>query len=151
VNFHGGGAGNYTPIAYSNGQFSARPLYYGMLLFAKASSGRLLTVSPALADSLNLTAHAVLQTDGTILATLINKDLSKEAFVTVSAGRQLRSASIMRLTGPAADSTSGLLLGGASVNSDGTWTAVQTENGVISGSACRVKVPPYSAVLLSLH
>ena len=37
LNFHGGGNGAYTPIAQVNGQFVARPLYYGMLLFRAGS------------------------------------------------------------------------------------------------------------------
>jgi hypothetical protein len=33
INFHGGGSGAYTPIAVTGGVYSARPLYYGMLLY----------------------------------------------------------------------------------------------------------------------
>jgi hypothetical protein len=42
INFHGGGYGWYTPIAgtQENG-FLARPIYYGMLLFAQAGPGQL--------------------------------------------------------------------------------------------------------------
>jgi hypothetical protein len=42
INFHGGGYGWYTPIAgtQENG-FLARPIYYGMLLFAQAGAGQL--------------------------------------------------------------------------------------------------------------
>ncbi len=41
INFHGGGYGWYTPIAgtHENG-FLARPIYYGMLLFAQAGAGQ---------------------------------------------------------------------------------------------------------------
>src|SRR5271167_2776770 len=43
INFHGGGYGWYTPIAGTtrNG-FVARPIFYGMLLFAQAGPGTLL-------------------------------------------------------------------------------------------------------------
>lgn len=151
VNFHGGGAGNYTPIAWSSGQFSARPLYYGMLLFSKASQGNLLTVSPAISDSLNLTAHAVLQSDGTVQMTLINKDTAREAYVTVSDGHSISSAVLLRLTGPSAASTSGILLGGSTAGSDGNWSAIVAEQAAISGTHCYVKVPAASAVLISLR
>ena len=42
VNFHGGGYGWYAPVAGTRGNgFVARPIYYGMLLFAVAGAGRL--------------------------------------------------------------------------------------------------------------
>jgi hypothetical protein len=153
INFHGGGIGAYTPIAWSNGQFTARPLYYGMLFFREASKGRLLPFTLQAPDSLNITAHAVLKTDGSVLATLINKDLSKEALVTINIHRSIATADLLRLTGPAPDSTSGITLGGAAVNADGNWSARQSETAVISisRSTCLVKVPAASAVLVNLH
>jgi hypothetical protein len=42
INFHGGGYGWYTPIAGTQEDgFVARPIYYGMLLFAQAGAGQL--------------------------------------------------------------------------------------------------------------
>ncbi len=42
VNFHGGGTGNYTPIAVTGPlSATARPLYYALLLFRAAARGRL--------------------------------------------------------------------------------------------------------------
>lgn len=152
VNFHGGGAGAYTPIAFSAGQFSARPLYYGMLLFAQAAAGSLLTVTPAVADSLNCTAHAVLRGDGATLVVLINKDPVKNAFVTVSAGRRPSTANVIRLSAPAVDSTSGILLGGSAVDGNGNWAASgATENAAITGEGCTIRVPAASAVLVTMH
>ena len=152
VNFHGGGAGAYTPIAFSNGQFSARPLYYGMLLYAQAASGSLLTVTPAIADSLNCTAHAVLRSDGAIQVILINKDETKNAFVTVSAGRHPGSATALRLAGPAIDSTSGITLGGAGVDAGGSWLAsAPVENAAITDNGCTIRVPAASAALVTIR
>ena len=154
VNFHGGGAGPYTPIAFSKGQFSARPLYYGMLLFSKAAEGSLLSALPdgsQVSDSLNLAVHAVKRQDGAVLVTLINKDLSRQAFVTLSMHHPgWRSASLLRLTGDSPADTS-VVLGRATVDVDGHWAPHSMENASLTKNGCTVKMPPYSAALLLLQ
>jgi len=152
VNFHGGGAGAYTPITYSNGQFGARPLYYGMLMFARAAQGDLLAVTPGTADSVNCTAHAVVSGDGATQVVLINKDLTRNAFVTVSAGRRPSTATALRLTGPAVDSASGILLGGAGVDANGNWSpTAPVENAAITDHGFTIRVPVVSAVLVTMR
>jgi len=155
VNFHGGGAIPYTPIAFSQGQFSARPLYYGMLLFHMASAGKILKVTPAVSKvvPLNVTAHAVGGDDGSLLVTVINKDTSREAFVTLGAGdRKWKSASLLRLTGPSLSAEAGITLGGGRVQADGTWQPQQQEAGVITANnTCTVRIPAGSAALVTLR
>jgi len=152
VNFHGGGSSDYGPIALSDGQFSARPLYYGLLFFSHASGGSLLNVTKVSGDSMNVSAHAVRQDDGKILVTLINKDLSKEAFVAMSTGHKwLRGSSLLRLTGPSPADSTGIRLGGAPVNADGSWSPLMQEEAAIAGNTCTVKIPACSAVLLTLQ
>jgi len=155
INFHGGGAGAYTPIAYFQGQFSARPMYYGMLFFRIASTGRLLKVEPAAGGlgAMDITAHAVVQEDGALLATLINKDTLKPAFITLTAGdRRWKSASILRLTGPSSSAATGITLGGSSVQADGAWVPVIRENGMITANnTCTLRLPASSAALVTLN
>ncbi len=74
VNFHGGGAGTYTPIAVNGSTVSARPLYYALLFFGAAAQGRVLPVSVG-AGNINLTAYGTLAADGTVHVIVINKDL----------------------------------------------------------------------------
>lgn len=154
VNFHGGWAGPYTPIAFSQRQFTARPMYYGMLLFHMASTGRLLKVMPGsrMPDMINVTAHAVGQQDGSLLVTLINKDTLRTAVVTLAAGdHRWASATLLRLAGPSSSAETDITLGGSSVQSDGSWSPLQQENGTITvGNTCMVRLPASSAALVTL-
>lgn len=156
VNFHGGGAGAYTPIAYSNGTFSARPLYYGMLLFAQASNGRILNANIQGADSIRLSVH-VLSGDDTkslrgVRMILINRDHSRAAWVTVPGGRiPLLGADVLRLTGGNADSTQGTTLGGATVDDQGNWHAGNIEHVILRANECMLRIPAGSAALVKFY
>ena len=152
VNFHTSDAPS-TPIAFLSGDAKANPLYYGMLMFAKASDGQLMTVKSVPQSAVNLTSYAVQQADGTLQVTLINKDLSKEAFVSLSAingSGKFDKASAIRLKAPSPGSVTGVSLGGSSVKADGTWSASQQETLAIGVNTTTVKVPAYSAVLVTL-
>lgn len=149
VNFHTGGA-SYTPITRSQDLFSGRPLYYGMLAFAQGSKGRLLP-SVLKADSMiNLTCHAVLQPDNAVVVTVINKDLNKAGFVTISTHTAFSKATLLRLTAPSPDNVSNVTLGGSAVKNDGTWEPKEIEEAYVSKNLCKLKVPACSAVILTL-
>jgi len=156
INFHHGGNDSdwYNPIQFDRGQFTPKPLYYGMLLFSKAADGNLLSVS---ADTfrwsgpLNLAVHAVKRQDGAVLVTLINKDLSRQAFVTLTLHHPgWHSAGVLRLTG-ASPADSSVVLGGGIVDAEGHWSPRQAENATLTKNGCTVKMPPYSAALLVLQ
>jgi len=147
VNFHGGGAGNYTPIAVSGGLVTARPLYYALLLFRAAGRGRLAPVDVA-ANGVNLTAYGALDSDGTLRLLAINKDTAQDAAVTITPGAYTAAVG-MRLTAPAADSTSGVALGGAAVQSDGSWLPQQLETAALAGGVYSTTVPAASALAVS--
>ncbi|HVU55274.1 MAG TPA: glycosyl hydrolase family 79 C-terminal domain-containing protein [Puia sp.] len=154
VNFHGGNAPS-TPIVFLSGPAKPGPLYYGMLFFAQATTGKkMLTVQSTPQSPINLTTYATQQTNGVVKVTLINKDLSKEAFVTLSAANtdlSFELASATRLNAPSLSSTNGILFGGSAVAADGTWEATKTDDLVIAGNTTTVKVPAGSAVLLTLY
>ncbi|MDF5714092.1 MAG: glycosyl hydrolase family 79 C-terminal domain-containing protein [Rhizonema sp. NSF051] len=150
INFHGGAAGIYTPIAVSQGEYSARPLYYGMLLFKLGSRGRLLPVTVS-QNSVNLTVYAVLSDNDHVLLTVINKDSSQDATLAIDLGCQLTRGSVLRLTSPSLDSTSDITLGGSSVKSDASWQSHTQEQAQISENIASVEVPAASAALVTLH
>jgi hypothetical protein len=150
VNFHGGGEGLYSPFAiHWDGKCSARPLYYGMLLFKLASQGRLLPVTIS-ETNINLKVYAVLTNNNKVLLTLINKDQTHNAQVLVNCDRQLHGASALRLTAPSLHSTSDITLGGSSVESDGSWKPRLSETIQISGNHCSISVPASNAILITL-
>ncbi|HEY9260535.1 glycosyl hydrolase family 79 C-terminal domain-containing protein [Chitinophaga sp.] len=149
VNFHTGGA-SYTPITRKQSLFSGRPLYYGMLAFAQASKGRLLSTDLTTDSTINLTCHAVLQSDNAMVVTLINKDLKKDGFVTINAHTAYSKATLMRLMALSPDTESNVTLGGSAVKADGTWEPKEIEVAYISSNVCKLKVPACSAVILTL-
>ncbi|HZL37978.1 MAG TPA: glycosyl hydrolase family 79 C-terminal domain-containing protein [Tepidisphaeraceae bacterium] len=118
---------DYSPI-YPTGPnaYTARPIYYGMLAFARGCQGKRIGCDLD-TGGLNLKAYAAVGEGGTTRLTLINKELSRHAKVRIVAGPNARTATICRLTAPSADSRVGVTLGGAAVNADGHWTAVLKE------------------------
>lgn len=146
VNFHGGGTGTYTPIAVTTTQATARPLYYALLLFRAAARGRVVPVTVS-TSGVNLTVYSALDDDGTLRVTAINKDMTQDAAVSIAPGAGYTTALAMRLAAPAADSTTGVTLGGAFVQADGSWLPAQLENLPSSGGAFPTTVRAASAVL----
>jgi uncharacterized protein (TIGR03437 family) len=147
VNFHGGGTGNYTPIAVSGTLVAARPLYYGLLLFGAAARGRIVPLDVS-ANGVNLTAYGALDADGTLRVLAINKDTAQDATVTITPGAYTAALG-MRLAARAVDSATGVTLGGASVGNDGIWLPQQLESAALAGGAYSGKVPAASALLVS--
>jgi hypothetical protein len=156
INFHAGVHNRrsdadkaYTPIARDGGgRVRAQPLYYGMLMFAQAARGALVPARLA-SDTGELKAFAVRAGDGSLRVCLINKDLARGVRVEIDPGRHFATASVMRLIGPAADATSGITLGGASVDAYGRWTPAP-EVLQSPSRALAVDVPAASAALVSM-
>src|SRR5215510_6934494 len=159
VNFHAGVHNRrpaddkaYTPIARGEaGRYRARPLYYAMLMFALAARGVLFPVRLA-TDMHALAAFAVRAQDGNLRVCLINKDFARGARVHIDAGRSFAAASVMRLVGPSVDATSGIALGGESVDDFGRWApVVHDESRATAMGEMVVQVPAASAALVSLR
>lgn len=156
INFHAGVHNRrpdadkaYTPLARDGaGHLRAQPLYYGMLMFAQAGRGSLVPARLA-SDTGELKAFAVRAGDGSLRVCLINKDLARGVRVEIDPGRRFATASVMRLVGPAADATSGITLGGASIDAYGRWTPAP-EVLHSPSRAVPVDVPAASAALVSM-
>src|SRR5262245_53631164 len=159
VNFHAGVHNRrpgddkaYTPIARGEGgRYRARPLYYAMLMFAQAARGALVPIRLA-TDMHALAAFAVRSPERSLCVCLINKDLTRGARVRIDAGRSFAASSVMRLVGTSANATSGITLGGASVDDFGRWApVVHDESRATAMSEMVVQVPAASAALVSLR
>jgi hypothetical protein len=157
VNFHGGVHNlhaevdkAYTPIARGPaGRYRARPLYYGMLMFARAARGALVPARLASSSS-DLKAFAARAPDGSLRVCLINKDPGRGARVRVDPRRAFTAASVVRLSGPAIDATAGVTLGGSSVDEFGAWAPALREVVSPAGGEFTVDVSPASAALVIL-
>ncbi|OGO16558.1 MAG: hypothetical protein A2Z02_06780 [Chloroflexi bacterium RBG_16_48_7] len=133
-------------LIFTSGQYRAQALYYGMLFFHNAARGRIVPVEYG--TSANISIHAVLDTDGALRLSIINKETSQDLNAAVSGG-SYTGASAQRLSAPSIHSNTGITFAGSSVKADGTWTPGPDETIIRDGSVFRVSVPAASAVLVT--
>jgi hypothetical protein len=141
-------AGVYLPVcADDGGKFTARPLYYAMLMFHLAVVGRLVPVQVTAPPDARVVAHAAVGDDGTVRVTLINKSDATpvDATIALEAGAG-GPAGVLRLRGKSLGSPSGSF-GDAAVNDDGSW-APKPPEALAGGPSYAVSVPPASAALV---
>jgi hypothetical protein len=140
----------YSPIARgADGRYAARPLYYGMLMFAQAASGALVPVHLA-PENADLRAFAVRAPKGCLRVCLINKNPSRAARVRIDAGASFADAAVMRLAGPSLDATRGVTLGRSNVDAATGW-APAPENGALNGHGLMVDMSAASAALVDFQ
>ena len=121
VNIHTLPRARYAPFSFVHSRAGwrarVRPLYYGMLMFARAfpAGARLLSVQ---APAGPLKAWATLAPDGRVRVVLINKDPARAARVTVqlpaSPAPAPDAVSLERLSAPSPAATGSVSLGGES-------------------------------------
>jgi uncharacterized protein (TIGR03437 family) len=156
INLHGGGnSTGYTPIADSNGVVvGARPEFYGVTLFTLAGQGLLLQTTIN-AGGLNATAYAIQAANGALSIIINNKDAAQTLTVTLQLPPPA-PATVMQMTGPALDATTGILIQGSPIQPDGTLSpspAVLLSSSVFSVSplsAALVQVGPPSTPPLAI-
>jgi len=153
INFHGGGYGWYTPIAgtRTNG-FLARPIYYGMLLFAQAGAGQLVESKlEQLEQAPLLTTYALRGSTGAIKVAAFNKNLDRGVRLAIDAGRRTQRVTALRLLAPRVDNTTDITFGGAPVGASGAWSPAREE--ILSGEngATVIELPPVSAALITFQ
>ena len=157
VNFHGGSAGNYTPIAYGNfngvsGDVVPRPLYYGILAFSLGSKGRFIQNSATVVGgTLNCKAYTILGDDGKYYITIINKDLSSQAYVKITGLPVNHLSLVTRLIGTVvADPATAdvVTLGNAATDANGNWINAATEKAGWDYSSYQIQVPASSIAIL---
>ena len=151
VNFHGGGYGWYTPVAGTRADgFAARPIYYGMLLFAAAGAGDLVRTEVDRADeALPLAAYGLMTREGTLKLIALNKSLEKEVTLSIHAAGAKRG-SVIRLMAPRPTDTTGVTLGGSPVSQDGAWGPSMAESLKARRGVLTLRVPKASGALLTL-
>lgn len=153
INFHGGGYGWYTPIAGTreNG-FIARPIFYGMLLFAQAGAGQLFeTQLEHSEDAPLLTAYALRANSGAIKVAVINKNLDRAVRLAIDPGQRVQRATPLRLIAPRPDDTTDTTLGGAPVGASGAWSPTLQESVPLENGVAAIDLPATSAALITLE
>ncbi|MBV9083530.1 MAG: hypothetical protein JOZ62_12700 [Acidobacteriaceae bacterium] len=146
VNFHGGGNGYYTPIAGTRKSgFSARPLYYGMLV-ANQFAGATMLDSTLGDTSANVTAYAA-RTDSELRVAIFNKDEGRAVRVVVISELHGASARLWRLEAPGLETKAGVTLAGAAVSSNGSWSPAHEETVQGNGGRYEIDLRPASAAV----
>jgi hypothetical protein len=151
INFHGGGYGWYSPVAGTrqNG-FLARPLYYGMLLFAQAGVGTLLeTTLDRAPDAPLLTAYALRAPGGALKVAAFNKNMDRAVQLDIDPGLRTGAATALRLYAPRLDDATDVTLAGAPVGASGSWSVASEEKPAVEGGIVGMELPPASAALVS--
>jgi hypothetical protein len=148
VNLHGGGEGQYTPIATDKaGNSSARPDFYGMWLAGQFANTAMVRTELKPGSGLNLqqanvTAYAA-QHAGGMLVAVFNKGGDT---LELALDGMPRSGNVYRLRAPALDSTTGVTFGKGARNADMVWMLAPDET--LHGNS--LSLPAASAVLLRL-
>jgi uncharacterized protein (TIGR03437 family) len=146
INLHGGGnSTGYTPIADSAGVVvGARPEFYGVTLFTLAGQGLLLQTTIN-AGGLNATAYAIQAANGVLSIIINNKDV-QTLNVTLQLPPSAQSATLMQMSGPALDATTGIAIQGATIQPDGGFAPGSSL--ALSTLACSVS--PLSVALVQV-
>jgi hypothetical protein len=146
VNLHGGGNGLYTPIAGDTPEFTARPVYYGMLLAQQFAGSTFLSATVSgLSDDQNVTAFAARSPTGGWKLAIFNKAPSPVT-VKISGLPDAKDGSVEWLQGPAIDSHDGITFGGSTVTSNGEFKPRTQAKMKVSDHGGRLTIPAYTAV-----
>jgi hypothetical protein len=149
INFHGGGFGWYTPIAGTQQKgFEARPIYYGMLMFAEAGAGQLVENKLSEPQPEDVVAAYSLKTDSGLKTVVFNKNPDSGLRLVIDPGQRAQRAGLDPLKAPHLDSTSDVTLGGSTVRpleqaSIRARPVVFAKEGLFT-----VELPPASAMLV---
>jgi len=85
----------------------------------------------------------------TLRLVVINKDMSRDASVTISNLGGAEPASVMRLNAPSLTANTAITLGGASVGNGGKWRGGKSEPVKPAGGKALLDVPAGSAALVT--
>jgi hypothetical protein len=152
INFHGGGYGWYTPIAGTTKKgFEARPIYYGMLLFAQAGAGQLVGSLLSEAQPDDAIAAYSLKTASGLKTVLFNKHPDATATIAIDPGQRTGSAKVLQLSAPRLDATSGATLGNAAVDAHADWAATSQPVLARKRGLYTIDLPAASAALITFE
>jgi hypothetical protein len=152
VNLHVRASTVNAPFALGPGGLQARPLLYGLILFARTlgPDAQLVTLRSRLSRSADVAAWAVRVGHDTLHILLINKSRRGErASLRLPA---IGRAEVQRLLAPSARARSGVTLGGRALGTDGRWQGVRGHQTVAPhAGAYPVDVRAMSAALITVR
>ncbi len=150
VNFHGGDKSPYSPIN-NNGTTitSVGPEFYAMKMFSLIPrGGRVVPATVTLDTNANFTAYGVRGMNGAVSALLNNKEVNDTVSASVNLGPNVSRVALISLAAPNLFDSTGLKLGGAAINTDGSWYGRVQAILTATDGQLTVSVPPTTAYLL---
>ncbi len=85
------------------------------------------------------------------MLTVVNKEEGRDAVVNLSGANAFKTASVMRLTGPAIGATDGVRFAGAAVSKTGSWRPKPSTPVAMHNGRAMITVPAASAAVVSLR
>ena len=146
----------YTPLCAPTaadataGDLAAQPEYYGLETVHQIGTGTFLNVTNP--DSANVHAYAVSHTNGTMTVVLDNfQDPASNgaSSLQLNLGANYTTGQQVNLTASGLTATTGITIGGQSVQSNGTLPTPTATPLTVNGSTVTVSVPAGSAELLT--
>ena len=150
INFHGANGGAYSPFALNNGQLYARPEYYAMLAFRYATQGSVIIPATLANEGYKCTIYACTK-PGTTTITIINEEDQQNLNFKIQLTNKASSVHVARLNAPSMTATSGISFSGSTVNTDGTFQIVKTEDYAEDSNGFSVSVPAGSAAVINVQ
>jgi len=149
----------YSPVCATSaedvakGKLTVRPAWYALLLTKALIGDRALLTTVSLPAPTNLAVRAMQAANGTLHFVIVDEDPpgSAPAAVSLHVGRSFAAASVLSLTAPSPESTTGVTLGGRAVRGDGSWQAAPgTPTVPVESGVATVSIQPSSAALVTV-
>jgi hypothetical protein len=149
VNLHGGGNGLYTPIAGDTPQgFTARPVFYGMLLAQRFAGSTFVEANlSGQSDVQNVTAFAAQNGSHAFKLAIFNK-AAAPVRINMTGLPVAGKARAWWLKAPAIDSFEGVTFGGSRVGVDGAFHPRAEAQVKVSAGRGSLDLPGYSAAYI---
>jgi hypothetical protein len=145
----------YTPLCAptaadaASGILAAQPEYYGLAAVHEAGTGAFLNLSNP--DWANVRAYAIRHQDGTVTVVLDNvQDPASAGTLQLDFGQSFTHGSRFNLTASSLTATSGITLGGQTVQGNGTLAPPASTPVTVSGSTLTVTVAAASTAIITL-
>jgi hypothetical protein len=143
----------YAAFWTSSRGYNVHPIGYGIKAFELGGHGSVLPLAISNSDSLDLTAYAVRGAVGKLFVTIINKEHGadgRSADLTINATGIWGRGKVIFLCAPDGDvaTTTGVTLGGAPVEDNGSWQGKWTSLKADKTGQCVVTVPAASAAVV---
>lgn len=148
-NPNGNNRGTLNYCAPINDDGTPTPLYYAMLLYHYAASIGGQEVPVQITSQSNLSAHAILGSNGQLNLVIINKDETKQAKITINTTQSFKRAIGVSLLAPSLSSTTDITFGGSSIGADGTWHPTVIKHFQVNGATLKVTIPAGSAIVIT--